>query len=76
VRRPLPDRSRDTRLARYARRRAKASPATGDNIVGDFEIYDPGPTWGLLIVHDTGVALNSTEGNHVISYIGDNPEVQ
>lgn len=24
--------------------------------------------WGVFVVHDTGVALNATAGNHVISY--------
>ena len=26
--------------------------------------------WGLYITHNTNVALNSTAGNHVVSYIG------
>ena len=26
--------------------------------------------WGLFITHDTAVNLNSTDGNHVFSYIG------
>lgn len=26
------------------------------------------PFWGLFVVHNTGVALNSTAGNHVIHY--------
>lgn len=39
-------------------------------------IYNPGPEWGVAIVHDTGVNLNSTAGNHFIHYVGENPEVQ
>lgn len=53
-----------------------ASPATGDVLKGAFVIDDPGPEWGIHIGHDTGVNLNSTAGNHVVRYIGVNPEVQ
>lgn len=52
--------------------------ATTSNVAyyGDFEIENPGPKWGIIVVQDTGVALHATGGNHVISWIGDNPEVQ
>jgi hypothetical protein len=30
----------------------------------------------LFIVHNTGVALNSTAGNHEVSYVGTYPQVQ
>jgi len=35
-----------------------------------------GPKWGITIVHDTVAALNATGSNHVIAYIGYDPEVQ
>lgn len=54
----------------------KASPATGDNLYGEFVIYKPGPKWGVAVVHDTGVNLDSTGSNHWIRWIGTNPEVQ
>lgn len=54
----------------------KASPSTGDVLIGVFWFENPGPEWGVAIVHDTGVNLDSTGGNHVIGYIGHNPEVQ
>lgn len=43
---------------------------------GDFVIENPGPKWGIAIVHDSAVNLNSTAGNHYIRYVGVNPEVQ
>lgn len=54
----------------------KSSPSTGDVLAGNFLITRPGPKWGIAIVHDTGVNLDSTNGNHVVSYIGLNPEIQ
>jgi len=33
------------------------------------------PKWGIAVVNSTGVALNSTGGNHVVSYIGYNATV-
>lgn len=33
--------------------------ATGDTLTGGFEIYDPGPSWGLAVGHDTGVNLGT-----------------
>jgi len=42
----------------------------------EFVIDTPGPEWGIVIVHDTGVNLNATGSNHWIRYIGVNPEVQ
>lgn len=29
-----------------------------------------GPKWGIAVVNNTGVALNATGGNHVVSFIG------
>lgn len=43
---------------------------------GEFVFENPGPSWGIAIVHDTAVALDATEGNHLKHYIGVNPEVQ
>lgn len=54
----------------------KASPATGDVLYGEFLVERPGPKWGIAIVHDTGVNLDSTGGNHWARYVGLNPEVQ
>lgn len=48
----------------------KASPATGDVLVGAFLFHNPGPKFGIAIVHDTGVNLDATEGNHGYSYVG------
>jgi len=50
--------------------------ATGDVFKQTFYFDDPGPEWGVGIVHDTGANLDSTGGNHVISYLGENPEAQ
>lgn len=56
--------------------RNAASPSTGDVLQGDIIFDDPGREWGICVVHDTGVALDSTEGNHAYSWVGDLPEVQ
>ena len=56
--------------------RDKASPSTGDVIKGSFIVDIPGPEWGIGVVHDTGVNLDSTGGNHWVRYVGLNPEVQ
>ena len=57
------------------------NPATTSNTayygVFDTAPFGPlGPKWGVAIVHNTGVNLNSTGGNHVIEYIAYNPQVQ
>lgn len=54
----------------------KSSPSTGDVLQGSFQIWRPGPSWGIFVVHDTGVNLDSTGGNHYIRYTGVNPESQ
>lgn len=56
--------------------RNKTSPATGDDLYGEFLINRPGPKWAIAIVHDTGVNLDSTGSNHYARYIGMNPDVQ
>lgn len=42
----------------------------------DCVVENPGPKFGIAVVHDTGVNLNSTGSNHYVRYIGVNPEVQ
>lgn len=42
----------------------------------DCIIQNPGPMWGIAIVHDTAVNLNSTAGNHAVYFVGENPEAQ
>jgi hypothetical protein len=42
----------------------------------DCMVENPGPGFGVAVVHDTGVNLNSTGSNHYVRYIGVNPEVQ
>lgn len=46
------------------------SPATGDNLRATFTVDGLGKEWGIAVVHDSGVNLNSTAGNHVITYSG------
>lgn len=53
-----------------------ASPSTGDNLEGEFEIIEPGDEWGIAVAHDTGVNLDSTEGNHIKRFVGILPEIQ
>jgi hypothetical protein len=53
-----------------------ASAATGSVIAGHFLVRNPGPKWGLAVYHDSGVALDATNSNHVIEYIGENPQSQ
>jgi hypothetical protein len=50
--------------------------ATGDNVIGEVIFDNPGPGWAIAISHDTGVALDSTGGNHVVNWVGVNPEIQ
>jgi hypothetical protein len=56
--------------------RNKASPTTGDDLYGEFMLSRPGPGFGIAIVHDTAVNLDSTGSNHWVRWIGLNPEVQ
>ena len=42
----------------------------------DCVINNPGPCWGVAIVHDTNENLDSTGGNHCIYYVGENQEAQ
>jgi hypothetical protein len=56
--------------------RNKSSPSTGDVLYGEFLVHRPGPKWGVAVVHDTAVNLNSTGSNHWVRFVGLNPEVQ
>lgn len=53
-----------------------SSPSTDDILFGEFLIARPGPRWGIAIVHDTAVNLNTTAANHWVRFVGLNPEVQ
>jgi hypothetical protein len=55
---------------------SKSSPSTGDVIYIAGVIEDPGPEFGIAVVHDTVAALNGTGGNHVFEYVGEEPELQ
>lgn len=69
----------DAGLTVVSARLVKSIPtdATSDKTYTfDFTIDNPGTSWGLVVVHDTGVNLNSTGSNHALRYTGDNPEVQ
>ncbi len=50
--------------------------ATGDLVYGEFLIRIAAPSWGIALVHDTGVNLDSTGGNHWLRYSYVSPEVQ
>ncbi len=51
-------------------------PSTGDVLRKSCLIQGPGPGWGIGIVNSSGAALNATNGNHVVSWILDDPEAQ
>jgi hypothetical protein len=55
--------------------RTKASPATGDVLSGEFEMVSPGPEWGIGISQDTGAVPNATPSNHLIHWVGIDPQV-
>lgn len=46
------------------------APATGDNLRKTFNVEGLGQEWGIAVVHDSAVNLDSTAGNHVITYAG------
>lgn len=49
----------------------KSSAATGDVVTQTIDFDNPGPKWGICIVNGlTAGAFNSTEGNHVKTYVG------
>jgi hypothetical protein len=39
---------------------------------GSFLIRNPGIAFGIAVVHDTAVNLNSTAGNHSLRYVSEN----
>jgi hypothetical protein len=53
-----------------------SSPSTGDVLSGAFLVPRPGPKWAVGVVHDSGANLDSTGGNHAITFVGLKPEVQ
>lgn len=53
----------------------KSSPSTGDVLRKWIRFDNPGPEWGVAIVHDTGVNLDADSGDHVIAYSYENPEI-
>ncbi len=53
-------------------------PVTTANVQyhGDFIVRNPGPEWGIGLVHDTGQELSNSEAASVIRYADENQEVQ
>ena len=43
---------------------------------GSFLVRNPGVSWGIALKNNTGVALNSTGGNHNMTYVRENQEIQ
>lgn len=67
----------DAALTRVTAKLLRTIPIDGTSDKGyqfDALLPNPGPEWGLLIVHDTAVNLNSTGGNHYIYWIGEHME--
>jgi len=56
--------------------RNKSTAATGELLYGEFLVRIAAPKWGIILVHDTVVALDSTAGNHWLRYSYVSPEVQ
>lgn len=55
----------------------KASPVTGEVIyIPSTIIHNPGPSWMMAIVHNTGVDLDASDVNSGIAWVGLNPEIQ
>jgi hypothetical protein len=42
---------------------------------GSFLIRNPGVSWGIAVVHDTAVNLNSTGSNHALRYVYENQQI-
>lgn len=55
---------------------AQTDDTTDKTYQGSFLIRNPGKEWGVAVVHDTGVNLNSTGSNHEMRFITENTEVQ
>jgi len=43
---------------------------------GSVLIRNPGPEWGIAVLNNTAVALNATGGNHELSFVVENQEIQ
>lgn len=43
---------------------------------GSFLIRNPGVEWGIAVKNNTGVAFNSTGGNHEMRHVIENQEIQ
>lgn len=56
--------------------RTGATIPTDDLIHGTFMFWAPGRKWGLLLWHDTNVALTSTSTDHKFEWTGLLPEIQ
>jgi hypothetical protein len=56
--------------------RSGGSPSTGDVLSDVFAVDEPGPKWTVAALNGTGVALDATNGNHTIEFIGVNPQLQ
>lgn len=41
-----------------------------------FLIRNPGVSWGIAVLNNTGVTLNSTSSNHKLTYVRENQEIQ
>jgi hypothetical protein len=49
---------------------------TSDKVYqGSFLIRNPGTSWGIAVVHDTAVNLNSTGSNHALYYVEENTQI-
>ena len=70
----------DTTITRYNARLIgvmNVALTTSDKAYyGEFTIRNPGKEWGVIVVHDSVAALNATGGNHSITWVAENPEVQ
>jgi hypothetical protein len=51
-----------------------ASPATGDVLADLFPVDDPGPKFTVAVSNTSGVALDATNGNHKVEFVGINPK--
>ncbi len=56
---------------------AVATDATSDkSYQGSFLLVNPGPEWGIAVVHDTVAVLNATGSNQELRFVDENQEVQ
>ncbi len=53
-----------------------ASPATGNDLYGEFKVPNPPPKFGIALVHNTGVNLDVTPSDHWARYVLRGPEIQ